>query len=117
MHACIFPLTYHNHNTTTAAPPSHPPNPNPNATQDTGGIFADDWKTLEAEKMQILNELQPAPSRLEPAADGTGGLRYRGGVEPAGAKETAGVCSGAAAGGKKKGGDWFVGLFGKSKGK
>lgn len=86
-----------------------------NDDQDTGGIFAGDWKTLEAEKMQLLHELQPAPSRLEETPDRKG-LRYREGVDPAGTKEVGGACAAGAAGGqKKKGGGWFAGLFGKGK--
>lgn len=61
------------------------------------------------EKLQILHELQPAPSRLELSADGKS-LRYREGVETQGAAEV------AAAGPKtaKKGG-WFSSLFSSSK--
>ena len=65
--------------------------------------------------MQILHELQPAPSRLEETPDRKG-LRYREGVEPAGGKEVGGEgAAGAAGGQKKKVGGWFTQLFGKGK--
>jgi hypothetical protein len=38
---------------------------NPNSG-DTGGILADDWVTLNVDKLTILHDLQPAPSKLLP---------------------------------------------------
>jgi hypothetical protein len=82
---------------------------NPNSG-DTGGILADDWKSLQIEKLQILHELQPAPSRLELAADGKS-LRYHEGVEAKATGEGL-VVAGPT---KKKGGGWFGRLFSSSK--
>lgn len=43
---------------------------NPNSG-DTGGILKDDWVSVEAEKLAILHYLQPTPSRITRAAEGT----------------------------------------------
>lgn len=46
---------------------------NPNSG-DTGGILDDDWTTPKADKLGILHDIQPQPSRVTWAEDGT--FRY-----------------------------------------
>lgn len=46
---------------------------NPNSG-DTGGILDDDWTTPKADKLGILHDIQPQPSRITRAEDGS--FRY-----------------------------------------